>query len=109
MRLKLAIRERRKLVCSPLDEPLASNRVSDSLHAQFSWLKTQSVMPMPEPLNEQPVRKPARAPERNGRAALAIARSIPRQSMFSFIVVSCQLLVVSCSWLRASCRGLRFA
>ena len=39
MRLKLAGRERRKLVCSPLDEPLASNRVSDCLHAQFSWLK----------------------------------------------------------------------
>ena len=39
VRLKLAGRERRKLVCSPLDEPLASNRVSDCLHAQFSWLK----------------------------------------------------------------------
>ena len=39
MRLKLAGRERRKLVCSPIDEPLASNRVSDCLHAQFSWLK----------------------------------------------------------------------
>ena len=39
MRLKLAGRDRRKLVCSPLDEPLASNRVSDCLHAQFSWLK----------------------------------------------------------------------
>ena len=39
MRLKLAGRERRKLVCIPLDEPLASNRASDCLHAQFSWLK----------------------------------------------------------------------
>ena len=39
MRLKLAGRKRRKLVCGPIDEPLASNRVSDCLHAQFSWLK----------------------------------------------------------------------
>ena len=43
MRLKLAGRERRKLVCSPIDEPLASNRVSDCLHAQFSWLKNYIV------------------------------------------------------------------
>ena len=45
MRLKLAGRERRKLVCSPLDEPLASNRVSDCLHAQFSWLKKRDRYP----------------------------------------------------------------
>ena len=45
MRLKLAGRERRKLVCSPLDEPLASNRASDCLRAQFSWLKNLQRQP----------------------------------------------------------------
>ena len=46
-----------------------------------------SVSPIPEPVTEQPVRKPARAPVKKGNIALIAARIIPRQSMLIFIVV----------------------